>query len=117
MIDYKRAVSDMMADDKLAVCFYTKQQCREFRQAILEAVGPDYGIYCGHISPGHDFDNMAFRLAWGRGMWHVNGGNHNTYSSPNPGNWYRRFIDEYEIPDEEEDLSPVSLSLLFGGAL
>ena len=117
MIDYKRAVSDMMADPKLAVCFYTKQQCRDFRQAIIESVGPNYGKRCGHIHPGCDFDNMAFRLECRKGMWQVNGGNHHTYSSPSPENWYQRFIDEYEIPDEEEVLIPVSLSLLFGGAL
>jgi hypothetical protein len=117
MIDYKRAVSDMMADPKLAVCFYTKQQCLELRQAIIESVGPNYGKLCGHIYPGHDCDNMAFRLECESGMWQVNGGNHSTYSSPNRYNWYKRFINEYEIPDEEEDLRPVSLSLLFGGEL
>ena len=117
MIDYKRAVSDMMADPKLAVCFYTKQQCRDFRQAILEAVGAKCGRNCGPIHPGCDYEDHAFRLERRAGRWMVNGGQHQTYECPNGNGWYQRFIDEYEIPDEEEDLSPVSLSLLFGGAL
>lgn len=118
MIDYKRAVSDMMADKNLALCFYTKQQCRELRDAIISEIGSDYLVGCGHAYPGEDIEDGAFRLERGVRAWRLNGGSHVTYKGRNREGWYRRFIEAYEIPDDDGEIYPVqSLSLLFGGAL
>ena len=120
MIDYDAAVRDMMADENLAICFWTKEQCVKLRNAIIDAIGADYVECCGHIRRGAERGNAAFRLDRVGGRWCVNGGHHRTYE-PTGGLWSRRFIEEYEVPDEEYEVpisfhgsTPFSLDILFG---
>lgn len=112
MIDYERIVSDMMADSSLAICFYTKEQCLELRNAIIRAVGSDCIRICWHAEDGNDRGMSAFRLHTDGGKWAINGGSHDTYI----GYCHRRFIEKYDVIDDSIS-EPPSLTMLYGGAL
>ena len=112
MIDYERIVADMKADASLAICFYTKEQCRELRNAIIRAVGSDCLRIVWHAEDDSDREMAAFRLHMDDDQWAINGGDHDTYV----GYFNRRFIDEYEVVEDNVSEPPI-LTMLFGGAL
>ena len=112
MIDYEGIVAAMVADNTLAVCFYTKEQCRELRNAIIRAVGPDCIRLCWHAEDDNDREMAAFRLHMDGDKWAINGAGHSTYRS----RFNRHFIDEYEVVVDNVP-EPPNLTMLFGGAL